>query len=268
MIGLSAETTRDALAGQFPRGMNMPNHFMELLNSRSGRPLVIAHRGDSFHGPENTLEAARLGWETGADAWELDVQLTRDGVAVVFHDEVLTRTTDVADRFQGDPRGEHGFRLCDFDWSDVRDTRRGILVCRGDRRAAVGRGAGNPSGYSPFTPGSLPIRECERYPRSRDALALTADLDWLVNVEIKSFPDKPRGLVEAVLSAIDGNGYGQPGFAFELRSSRDGPNSSPGRIPSRRDADDSPRDPRLVAPVSPSNLPDRDRRGADLSHLR
>ena len=42
--------------------------------------MIVAHRGDSFRAPENTLEAAQLGWEAGASAWELDVQLTRDGV--------------------------------------------------------------------------------------------------------------------------------------------------------------------------------------------
>src|SRR4051794_37261026 len=80
-----------------------------LRRPRPGRPLIIAHRGDSSHAPENTLEAALLGRDSGADAWELDVQLTRDGVPVVVHDETLLRTTDVARRFAGDPRGDDGF---------------------------------------------------------------------------------------------------------------------------------------------------------------
>ena len=70
----------------------MTNRFLDRLRSSSARPMVVAHRGDSYHAPENTLEAARLGWEAGAEAWELDVQLTRDGVAVVCHDESLVRT--------------------------------------------------------------------------------------------------------------------------------------------------------------------------------
>src|SRR5262245_40461347 len=60
------------------------NRFLALLESPRDRPAIIAHRGDSFHAPENTLEAARLGWEAGAEAWEFDVQLTRDGVPVVL----------------------------------------------------------------------------------------------------------------------------------------------------------------------------------------
>lgn len=60
----------------------------------SGRRLVIAHRGASAYAPENTLAAFRLGIEQGADALELDVRLSADGVAVVIHDPTLDRTTN------------------------------------------------------------------------------------------------------------------------------------------------------------------------------
>ena len=96
------------------------NRFLAMLGSHGDFPLVLAHRGDSFRAPENTIEAARLGWQDGADAWELDVQLTRDGVPVVLHDESLLRTTDVATKFAGDVRARDGFRLSDFDFVEVR----------------------------------------------------------------------------------------------------------------------------------------------------
>jgi glycerophosphoryl diester phosphodiesterase len=47
---------------------------------------VIAHRGASRAAPENTLAAFRLAGELGADAVELDVRRTADGVLVVHHD--------------------------------------------------------------------------------------------------------------------------------------------------------------------------------------
>jgi glycerophosphoryl diester phosphodiesterase len=56
---------------------------------------VIAHRGASAYAPENTLPAFELAVEQGADAFELDVRLTRDGAAVVIHDDTLDRTTDL-----------------------------------------------------------------------------------------------------------------------------------------------------------------------------
>lgn len=57
-------------------------------------PLVWAHRGASGYAPENTIEAFRLAIEQGADGIELDVQLTRDDVLVVIHDEWIDRTSD------------------------------------------------------------------------------------------------------------------------------------------------------------------------------
>jgi glycerophosphoryl diester phosphodiesterase len=57
-------------------------------------PLIIAHRGDSAHRPENTIASFRRALEIGADLVELDVQLSKDRQAVVLHDGTLDRTTD------------------------------------------------------------------------------------------------------------------------------------------------------------------------------
>lgn len=53
----------------------------------------FAHRGYSGRYPENTMLAFRKAVEAGADGIELDVQLTRDGVPVIIHDERVDRTT-------------------------------------------------------------------------------------------------------------------------------------------------------------------------------
>ncbi|HEX9894672.1 MAG TPA: glycerophosphodiester phosphodiesterase family protein [Gemmatimonadales bacterium] len=66
---------------------------LTLLLDPTARP-IIAHRGASAEAPENTLEAFRIAVAQGCDALELDVRLTRDGVAVVLHDPTLQRTTD------------------------------------------------------------------------------------------------------------------------------------------------------------------------------
>jgi glycerophosphoryl diester phosphodiesterase len=47
---------------------------------------VIAHRGSAFRRPENTLPAYQRAMDEGADALELDVNLTLDGVVVIWHD--------------------------------------------------------------------------------------------------------------------------------------------------------------------------------------
>jgi glycerophosphoryl diester phosphodiesterase len=61
-------------------------------------PRVIAHRGAAAEQPENTLLAFRRALALGVDAIELDVQVSRDGVPVVFHDASLHRLTGIRDR--------------------------------------------------------------------------------------------------------------------------------------------------------------------------
>ena len=57
-------------------------------------PRLVAHRGGGALAPENTLAAIRLGQELGYRAHEFDVKLSRDGVAILLHDERLERTTN------------------------------------------------------------------------------------------------------------------------------------------------------------------------------
>ena len=52
-----------------------------------------AHRGASSYAPENTMSSFRLGLQMGANGIETDVQRTRDGVLVLFHDDTLARVT-------------------------------------------------------------------------------------------------------------------------------------------------------------------------------
>jgi glycerophosphoryl diester phosphodiesterase len=59
-----------------------------------GRPQVVAHRGASEDAAEHTLAAYRRAIDTGADALECDVRLTRDGVLVCVHDRRVDRTSD------------------------------------------------------------------------------------------------------------------------------------------------------------------------------
>ncbi len=57
-------------------------------------PLVIAHAGCAGHAPENTLRAIRCALSLGAEAVEVDVRFTADGVPVLMHDETVDRTTN------------------------------------------------------------------------------------------------------------------------------------------------------------------------------
>jgi len=194
----TTETTlRDNPIPSYPK----KNHLLALLKARGDHPAIVAHRGDSFRAPENTLEAARLAWQVGADAWELDVQLTRDGVPVVLHDESLERTTDVARRFAGDPRGQNGFRVSDFDFDEVKTLDAGswFVAQEGGPRSArafASRDRLDPAWIEHYRSGRV------RVPTLDEALTWTKQQDWLVNVEIKSFPERPAGLLDRVLNVV------------------------------------------------------------------
>lgn len=58
------------------------------------RPIILAHRGDLTHAPENTLPAFEQAIHKGADGVELDVKLTTDGHVIVIHDSSVDRTTN------------------------------------------------------------------------------------------------------------------------------------------------------------------------------
>jgi glycerophosphoryl diester phosphodiesterase len=60
------------------------------------RPLVISHRACAGHAPENTLAGVRAAIQIGADAIEIDVQATADGVPVLMHDLTLDRATSAS----------------------------------------------------------------------------------------------------------------------------------------------------------------------------
>lgn len=55
--------------------------------------IIYAHRGAAGEFPENTMLAFEEAYKQGADGIELDVQLSKDGVPVIIHDESLKRIT-------------------------------------------------------------------------------------------------------------------------------------------------------------------------------
>ena len=63
-------------------------------NTSSGSPIVVGHRGTTNDAPENTLTAFKVAAESGAIGVEFDVDFTKDGHAVIIHDETVDRTTN------------------------------------------------------------------------------------------------------------------------------------------------------------------------------
>ena len=75
------------------------------------RPIALAHRGGAEEGPENTMAAFENAVRLGFRYIETDVRVTRDGVALAFHDETLERVSD--------RRGA----VSELTWSELREAR-------------------------------------------------------------------------------------------------------------------------------------------------
>jgi glycerophosphoryl diester phosphodiesterase len=56
--------------------------------------MVLAHRGASAYAPDHTIEALQLAVDQGADAIEIDVHVSRDGVPLLHHGGDLSENTD------------------------------------------------------------------------------------------------------------------------------------------------------------------------------
>lgn len=145
------------------------------MSSFRETPLVIAHRGDSAHAPENTLAAFTRAVEVGAEGIEFDVRLTRDGEAVVFHDATLKRT---------------GGR------------KEALLAMTADELAMVDIG----SWFNRKRPAFAdPDFGNERVATLAQALERLKEFKGLVYVELKCDAGKVEELCEAVSRVIDGS---------------------------------------------------------------
>ncbi len=81
----------------------------EILNNINiPYPTVIAHRGSSIVAPESTVPAYVKARETGADYLEADLQRTKDGEIVIFHNSNLQRTSNVEEVFPDRKEDEIG----------------------------------------------------------------------------------------------------------------------------------------------------------------
>ncbi len=67
----------------------LPEAILRLNDPNWSGRMIAAHRGDDKAGPDNSAEAIAAGAEV-ADTIELDLQTTKDGVFVCFHDYTLT----------------------------------------------------------------------------------------------------------------------------------------------------------------------------------
>lgn len=155
-----------------------------------GRALNIAHRGARSLAPENTLAAGRVGFERGAHGWEIDVQVSRDGELILMHDDTLERTTNAAEVFPD--RGP--WYTADFTLAELRSLDAGSWFIRDDPFGQLATGALSADDAAKYVG--------EKIPTLAEALALTAEHDGLIDIEIKQMPYQFPGVAAAVRDQV------------------------------------------------------------------
>lgn len=166
--------------------------------------VIIAHAGASSLAPENTLAAARKAHAVGADLWETDTAITADGQVVLMHDDAMLRTTDVADRFPD--RVPAPFST--YTLAEIRTLDAGSWFERDDPFGQIAAGA--------VTAAELASYRGERVPTLREAFELTLELDWRMNLELKTqpAPHEDVDVVGTVLALVDDVGIGPDHLVF------------------------------------------------------
>lgn len=167
--------------------------------------LNIAHRGYSGKFDENTILAFKKAIEYNANGIEADVQLSKDGIPVIIHDETLDRTTN-----------GHGF-VKDYTFDELRIFRTKsvprVQALKDDALEERVRlevenngkfGESRIGEYSASEVEYLKNRCGEEIPALRELLELVAHSDLKVlNLELKNSVIEYNGLEKKVLDMID-----------------------------------------------------------------
>jgi glycerophosphoryl diester phosphodiesterase len=127
-------------------------------------PKVIGHRGACGYAPENTLVSIHTAADMGIQWVEFDVKLTRDGIPILFHDDMLDRTTNGSGL------------VAETDYDDIRQMEAGSWF--GESFAGVG------------------------IPTLEEALEVVIDRGLGLNMEIKPCPGREKETAEVALDIL------------------------------------------------------------------
>lgn len=156
--------------------------------------LNIAHRGYSGKFDENTMLAFKKAIEYKADGIETDVQLSKDDIPVIIHDETLDRTTN-----------GHGF-VSDYTLDELKIFRtKSVPRVQSMKTYALEEVEHSKIGqYTVEEIEYLKNRGGEEIPTLRELLELVANSNLKVlNLELKNSVIEYNGIEEKVLNLID-----------------------------------------------------------------
>ena len=137
------------------------------------KPLIIAHRGGSHYAPENTLQAAMYTQEINASGWEIDAQISYDGIPFLMHDDTLKRTTNVSEVFPG----REDELASNFTIAELKQLNAGAWFVEQDPFGTIQRGDVPQSKLDAYYNATIPTLE--------EALNFTRDANLILDVDLK-----------------------------------------------------------------------------------
>jgi glycerophosphoryl diester phosphodiesterase len=168
--------------------------------------LNIAHRGARAFAPENTIPAFEKAKSFDCQMVEMDVHMSMDGELVVFHDDQLTRCTNVKSIFPS----RNTFYISDFSYDELLMLDAGswfleqILLPPSERQYFLQ--TLTQEEINQF----ISPKDCEHYasgvvtiPRLQQSLELFRGSDMLINIEIKTIPRMYPGIAKAVVQQVE-----------------------------------------------------------------
>lgn len=88
MVSITCKSQSDNVS------LSIESLIQNLEDSENDEIIVVAHRGDWRHAPENSLQAIQNCIDMGVDMVEIDIRATKDGHLVLMHDGTVDRTTN------------------------------------------------------------------------------------------------------------------------------------------------------------------------------
>jgi glycerophosphoryl diester phosphodiesterase len=166
----------------------------------------IAHRGARAFAPENTLPAFEKGELLGCQKFEMDVRMTKDGELVAYHDDELTRCTDVKAKFPD----RNTYFVWDFTFDELNILDAGSWYIEQLSLPAPQRQDFLQTLTEEELARFVSPKELERYasgeirsPTLRQTLEFASQAGMMVNIELKTRPGLDSELAEAVVEQVE-----------------------------------------------------------------
>ncbi len=141
----------------------------------------IAHRGARSLAPENTMTAIEKAWQIGAHGVEVDISVSADGELILFHDDLLARTTDVGEKFPD--RVDQP--ITTFTLQELRSLDAGTWFIEADPLGEISEGNVSLAEQSAMQGIQIPLLE--------DVLDYVKSKHWYINLELKKLPPPQVG---------------------------------------------------------------------------